>query len=56
MDTVADVCLYQQIEKRGFFARLMNSKITQKDLYQYAMRNMMAPHSHEWRRVSVGEN
>jgi hypothetical protein len=56
MDTVADVCLYQQIEKRGFFARLMKAKITQKDLYHYAMRNMMAPTSLEWRRITFGKD
>lgn len=54
LETVADVSFYQTIEKRGFFVRLLNAKITKDDLYKYAMRKMTDKKSMEWGRVKRG--
>jgi|SRR5205085_2012784 len=48
LDTIADVTLYNKIEKRGFFVRLDRAKINFNDLYQYALRKMNEKISPEW--------
>jgi hypothetical protein len=53
MDTAADIQLYESIEKRGFFARILREKITKENLYQYALRKMTQNDSGEWVRVSA---
>jgi hypothetical protein len=52
MDIIADITLYQQIEKRGFFVRLKRAKITKDDLYKYALRKMTEKESLGWVKVN----
>ena len=47
-DTLADVILYEEVEKRGFFVRLERSRITYDDLYKYALRKMNEKESPKW--------
>lgn len=49
-DTLSDVNLYLDVEKRGFFVRLMRAKITREDLYNYAIRKMSFKNSLDWYR------
>jgi hypothetical protein len=51
LNVVADICYYQEIEKRGFFVRLMRAKISKDDLYKYALRKMNDRNTLEWERV-----
>lgn len=51
MDTLADVSLYKQIEKRGYFVRLKGAKITWDDLYHYALRKMTEKESPTWEKI-----
>jgi Phi-29-like late genes activator (early protein GP4). len=52
-DTLADITLYQTIEKRGFFVRLQRARINYDDLYNYALRKMNKKESLDWCRVGV---
>lgn len=51
MDTFADVCLYAQIEKRGFRAWIKGVDITWHDLEKYALRKMTELNSLDWSRI-----
>jgi hypothetical protein len=51
-DTIADIELYTEIEKRGFFARLKRAKISKEELYKYALRKMMEKESLEWVKLN----
>jgi hypothetical protein len=51
MDTLADVLLYEKIEKRGFFVRLDRAMITFNDLYKYSLRKMNEKNSPDWRVI-----
>jgi hypothetical protein len=53
MDSAADIQLYERIEKRGFFAKILRAKMTKENLYHYALRKMTEHHSGEWVRVSA---
>jgi hypothetical protein len=50
-DILADIECYEDIEKRGFFARFKRDKISKDDLYKYALRKMTEQESTEWERV-----
>jgi Phi-29-like late genes activator (early protein GP4) len=50
-DILADIETYEDIEKRGFFARFKRDKISKDDLYKYALRKMVDVESYEWERV-----
>jgi hypothetical protein len=52
-DTLADITLYQIIEKRGFYARLNRIRIKRNDLYNYALRKMNESVSSDWKRVDL---
>jgi hypothetical protein len=47
-DILADINLYKQIEKRGFFVRFKRAMINEIDLYNYALRKMAEKESFEW--------
>jgi hypothetical protein len=51
-DTVADIELYLEIEKRGFFVRLKRAKISKEELYKYSLRKMMEKDSLEWVKLN----
>ena len=48
MDTLADITLYQTIEKRGFHAWLKGVSITWEELHRYALRTMIEPNTKDW--------
>jgi hypothetical protein len=52
-DILSDIETYEEIEKRGFFARFMRNKISKDDLYKYALRKMTDQESLEWERMVV---
>lgn len=56
VNTMADIKLYKTIEKRGFFVRLKNAKITEDDLYKYALRSMTAKETLDWKVLSNGKH
>lgn len=47
-DVLADITLYQTIEKRGFYVRLNRIKIKRNDLYNYALRKLNDPDTLNW--------
>jgi hypothetical protein len=48
IDTLSDITLYEEVEKRGFFVRLDRARIDYDDLYKYALRKMGDKTSPEW--------
>jgi hypothetical protein len=52
-ETLADITLYQVIEKRGFYVRLNRIPIKRNDLYNYALRKMNDSSSFDWGRVDL---
>lgn len=52
---LSDIDCYMNTEKRGFFVRFKGAKITQDDLYKYALRKMMEKDSFEWVVVLNGK-
>lgn len=52
-DILADIETYEDIEKRGFFARFKRDKISKDDLYHYALRKMVDSDSYEWERMEL---
>jgi Phi-29-like late genes activator (early protein GP4) len=52
-DILADIETYEDIEKRGFFARFKRDKISKDDLYNYALRKMKDQESYDWERVTL---
>jgi hypothetical protein len=56
VDTLADIKLYKDIEKRGFFVKLFNVKITDDELNKYALRCMTNRETLEWVIVSYGKD
>jgi hypothetical protein len=56
VNTLADIKLYKDIEKRGFFVKLFNVKITEDDLNKYALRCMTNKETKEWVITSYGKN
>jgi hypothetical protein len=52
-DILADIECYEDIEKRGFFARFMRDKISKDDLYKYALRKMLDFQTLDWIRMEV---
>jgi hypothetical protein len=55
VDTLADIKLYKDIEKRGFFVKLFNVKITEDELNKYALRCMTNKETLEWVITSYGK-
>jgi hypothetical protein len=51
VDTLADIKLYKDIEKRGFFVKLFNVKINEDDLNKYALRCMTNKETKEWKII-----
>jgi hypothetical protein len=51
-DILADINLYKQIEKRGFFVRFKRAMINEIDLYNYALRKMAEKETFEWVMVN----
>jgi hypothetical protein len=47
-DVLADCCFYQQVEKRGFRARIKGVDLSCQDLYQYALRKMTDKNTKDW--------
>jgi hypothetical protein len=56
VNTLADIKLYKDIEKRGFFVKLLNVKITEDELNKYALRCMTNRETLEWVITSYGKN
>jgi hypothetical protein len=56
VNTLADIKLYKDIEKRGFFVKLFNVKITDEELNGYALRCMTNKETLEWVITSYGKN
>lgn len=48
METLADIMLYQRIEKRGFRAWLKGVDITCENLHRYALRRMIEANTLDW--------
>ena len=51
METLADIKLYERLEKRGFRVCLKAIDISSKELHKYALRKMMEKTSSEWFKV-----
>ena len=51
MKTLADIKLYERLEKRGFRVCLKAIDISSKELHKYALRKMMEKTSSEWFKV-----
>jgi hypothetical protein len=56
VNTLADIKLYKDIEKRGFFVKLFNVKITDDELNKYALRCMTNKETMEWVIISYGKH
>lgn len=56
VNTLADIKLYKDIEKRGFFVKLFNVKITEKELNDYALRCMTNKETLDWVITSYGKD
>jgi hypothetical protein len=56
MDLVADICYYQEVEKRGFYVKFKNVILKKEDLYQYALRKMSEHVTSEWVIIKNGKN
>lgn len=56
VDTLADIKLYKDIEKRGFFVRVGKAKVTEDDLNMYALRSMTNRETFEWVIISYGKD
>jgi|SRR5690606_36355295 len=51
MSMMADIQLYETIEKRGFRAWLKGSDINKENLYLYALRKMIERNTLNWQRM-----
>jgi hypothetical protein len=56
LDLVADICYYQEVEKRGFYVKFKNVILKKEDLYQYALRKMSEHVTNEWVIIKNGKN
>jgi hypothetical protein len=56
VSVLADIKLYKDIEKRGFFVKLLNVKITEDDLNKYALRCMTNKDTLDWVITQYGKN
>jgi hypothetical protein len=52
LDLVADICYYQEVEKRGFYSKFKNVILKKDDLYKYALRKMSDENTLEWVQVN----
>jgi hypothetical protein len=52
LDLVADICFYQEVEKRGFYSKFKNVILKKNDLYNYALRKMSDENTLEWVQVN----
>jgi hypothetical protein len=51
-DMLADIAFYKKIEKRGFFVRFKRAKISEHELYNYALRKMTERETFKWVMVN----
>jgi hypothetical protein len=56
LDLVADICYYQEVEKRGFYVKFKNVILKKEDLYQYALRKMSEHVTNDWVIIKNGKN
>jgi hypothetical protein len=56
LDLVADICFYQEVEKRGFYSKFKNVILKKDDLYKYALRKMSDENTLEWVIIKNGKN
>jgi hypothetical protein len=56
LDLVADICFYQEVEKRGFYSKFKNVILKKDDLYKYALRKMSDENTLEWVMIKNGKN
>jgi hypothetical protein len=56
LDLVADICYYQEVEKRGFYSKFKNVILKKNDLYNYALRKMSDENTLEWVIIKNGKN
>jgi hypothetical protein len=56
LDLVADICFYQEVEKRGFYSKFKNVILKKNDLYNYALRKMSDENTLEWVIIKNGKN
>jgi hypothetical protein len=56
LDLVADICYYQEVEKRGFYVKFKNVILKKEDLYQYALRKMSDNVTNDWVIIKNGKN
>jgi hypothetical protein len=56
LDLVADICYYQEVEKRGFYSKFKNVILKKDDLYKYALRKMSDENTLEWVIIKNGKN
>jgi hypothetical protein len=56
LDLVADICYYQEVEKRGFYVKFKNLLLKKEDLYQYALRKMSDNVIFDWVMIKNGKN
>jgi hypothetical protein len=56
VNTLADIKLYKDIEKRGFFVKLFNVKITEDELNKYALRCMTNKGTLDWVITAYGKD
>lgn len=56
LDLVADICFYQEVEKRGFYVKFKNVILKKDDLYKYALRKMSDEKTLEWMILLNGKN
>jgi hypothetical protein len=56
LDLVADICFYQEVEKRGFYVKFKNVILKKDDLYKYALRKMSDETTLEWVIIKNGKN
>lgn len=53
LDSVADIELYESIEKRGFRVLLFGVDITKQELVSYAIRQMKNKDTHDWNIIEA---
>jgi len=54
-DLLADVHYYEQIEKRGCYAKRKGSAVSCPELYQYALQNLTNKNTNDWQRTPNGK-
>lgn len=52
MDALADITLYLDIEKRGFYVWLNGLSLSKNDVYKYVNRRMAESQTLDWEKVN----